>query len=210
MGTCTSSARDCAYAGVYYVVNKTGNVRIKETIRSFHVMLPTMQSACALLHCSPRSFWLYDIFAHCTIFGKKLLNKTYVLIFSTFSEIFDIPRRLQRNIIINIHRSPRTLPVILVTFWSNVNFLDRFSKNTQIPNLIKIHPVEAELFHVDGRTDMTKPRAAFRYCVSAPKNEISVSTNKGNHVGVRMSLARFDCSGMEEQNGSILTCTKHQ
>jgi hypothetical protein len=57
---------------------------------------------------------------------------------------------------------------------------------------------------------MTKPRAAFRYCVCAPKNEISVSTNKGNHVGVRMSLARFDCSGMEEQNGSVLTCTKYQ
>ncbi len=29
-------------------------------------------------------------------------------------------------------------------------------KNTQISNFIKIHPVEAKLFHVDGLTDMTK------------------------------------------------------
>jgi len=32
-------------------------------------------------------------------------------------------------------------------------FLDRFSKNTQISNFIKIRPVGAELFHADGRLD---------------------------------------------------------
>jgi len=32
-------------------------------------------------------------------------------------------------------------------------FLERFSKNIQISNFVKNHPVGAELFHVDGETD---------------------------------------------------------
>ena len=34
----------------------------------------------------------------------------------------------------------------------NESFLDRFSKNTQISNVIKIPPVVDELFHADGQT----------------------------------------------------------
>jgi hypothetical protein len=34
-----------------------------------------------------------------------------------------------------------------------MNFDDRFSENSQIPNFMKIRPVEAQLFHADGRTD---------------------------------------------------------
>jgi hypothetical protein len=44
-------------------------------------------------------------------------------------------------------------PVILVKFKWNVNFLDILSKNTQIPNFMKIRPVRTELFHADGGTD---------------------------------------------------------
>jgi len=43
-----------------------------------------------------------------------------------------------------------------------LNFPTRFTKNVHIANLIKIRPVEAELFHTDERTDMTKQRVAFR------------------------------------------------
>jgi len=45
------------------------------------------------------------------------------------------------------------VPVILVIFKSKLNLLDRFSKNTQIWNSIKIRPVEGKLIHADGRTD---------------------------------------------------------
>ena len=30
-----------------------------------------------------------------------------------------------------------------------------FSKNTQMPNFMKIRPVGAELLHADGQTDLT-------------------------------------------------------
>jgi hypothetical protein len=41
-----------------------------------------------------------------------------------------------------------------------IEFFDRFLKNTQILNFIQIHPLGAELFHAkrweDRQTDMTK------------------------------------------------------
>jgi hypothetical protein len=46
-------------------------------------------------------------------------------------------------------------------------------KNTQIPNLMKILPVGAELFHADRRTDthMTKLRVALHNFMNSPENE---------------------------------------
>ena len=57
------------------------------------------------------------------------------------------------------------------------NFLNRFSENTQIRNLMKIRPVGAELLHTDrqtyrrkdGQTDITKLIVAFRNSANAPK-----------------------------------------
>ena len=39
-----------------------------------------------------------------------------------------------------------------------------------MPNLMKIRPVGAELFHPDGRTDMMKLLIAFRDFAKDPKN----------------------------------------
>jgi hypothetical protein len=46
----------------------------------------------------------------------------------------------------------RFYPLLLLDF--NVTPLDRFSKNTQISDFIKLRPVGAELFHADRQTDM--------------------------------------------------------
>jgi hypothetical protein len=42
-------------------------------------------------------------------------------------------------------------------------------ENTFISNFIKIPSVEAELFHVDGRADVSKPIVAFRNFANVPK-----------------------------------------
>ena len=44
-------------------------------------------------------------------------------------------------------------PLFSSDFNKNLNFLDRFSENTQISNFMKIRPVEAELFHANGQMD---------------------------------------------------------
>jgi hypothetical protein len=71
------------------------------------------------------------------------------------SETFLILRRMNGGIIINIHtrRSSCKIPVVLVRFQSNFNFLDRLSENNQIKKLINIGPVGVELFHADGHSE---------------------------------------------------------
>jgi hypothetical protein len=61
-----------------------------------------------------------------------------------------------------------------------MNFLDRFS-NIQIPNFMKIRPLEAELFHSDGLTDMKKPRVAFCNVANAPQNLLYLRVLKEEH-----------------------------
>ena len=68
-------------------------------------------------------------------------------------EISLILRRIQRNIIKNVHRfSCKVLDILsdLNKYW---NFLDRYSKNTQISNLIIILLVRSVFLHADIRTD---------------------------------------------------------
>ena len=73
----------------------------------------------------------------------------------------------------NLFWSSCKLHGILVRFERNLNFLDRFSKNTQIPNFVQICSVGAELFRAEGRTDgqtdMLKPVVFFHDFVNAPK-----------------------------------------
>jgi len=65
--------------------------------------------------------------------------------------------------------------VILVRIERNLNFLDRFFKDTRMSNLIKIRSVANELFCADGRADRRRDmpllRVDFRSLANAPKNE---------------------------------------
>ena len=53
-----------------------------------------------------------------------------------------------------------------------LNFFNRFSKNTEISDFLKIDPVGSILFNVDRRTGITKLIADFHNFANAPKKVI--------------------------------------
>jgi len=57
-----------------------------------------------------------------------------------------------------VYWSSRKVPVILVRFYRNLDFLDKYSKTTQLATFIKIRRLGAELFHADRRTDKSDGR----------------------------------------------------
>ena len=65
------------------------------------------------------------------------------------------PGKIKRDIVINVNRSSWKVPLILVKFWSNFNFLDRYSENPRIYIFVKIRLVRAEFLRADGRTGET-------------------------------------------------------
>jgi len=72
----------------------------------------------------------------------------------TLSETFLILRRNERDLIISEHGSASKVLDILVRFSRKLNFLEMFSKNTQISNFMKIcqwQPIYC--MQTDGRTD---------------------------------------------------------
>jgi len=54
-------------------------------------------------------------------------------------EIFLILRRIERDMITHVHRSSCKVRVILTGFWCNLNFLERFRKNTEIFLILRIN-----------------------------------------------------------------------
>ena len=113
-----------------------------------------------------------------TIFGeKKLLNIKCVfwLSLQLLSVTFLTLRRIQWDTITNVHMSSRKVPVILVPFKRNWNFLNTFArkKKAWISNVIK-NPSSGSWVvpcgQTYGRTDMTKLIVAFHNFANAPKN----------------------------------------
>jgi hypothetical protein len=85
-----------------------------------------------------------------------------------------ILRIILRDMTRYVYESSCNVPVILVRFYRNLKFIDkfinRFAKNTQISNFIQMRPVGADLFRADRRTDMTKLLFGFRIFANGPKN----------------------------------------
>jgi len=81
---------------------------------------------------------------------KKKIYWTYIF-FSVqgLSEMFPILRRTERDRIKNVNWSSCKIPVVRCS--RNLNFLDRFSKNTQTSNFVVIRPVATESFHAENR-----------------------------------------------------------
>ena len=137
-----------------------------------------MQCACALLSsvaCPALTIFFQIFFINGTIFEKKLLNKKCVFWFSLqrLFETFLILRRNEWDMIkmcIGLHVK---YPIFLSDFTETWIFPDRFSKNSQISNFMKIRPVRSELFNAGGRTDRqtdtTKLKVAFRNFANVPK-----------------------------------------
>jgi len=92
-----------------------------------------------------------------------------VLIFST-TFVWNILTRIHQDTVTHVRRSSCRVPVTIARLQTNVNLLDIFSKNICLSHCTKIRPVGAELFHADGRTDMTKLTVAFRNFSNAPKS----------------------------------------
>ena len=95
------------------------------------------------------------------------------------SETFLILRRIQRDIVINVYVSSCKVLVIRVIFKLNLNFIERFCKNPQISNFVKIRPMGAEVQvdrRTDERTDKMKLIVAFSNVAKAPKGTLKLGS----------------------------------
>jgi len=88
-----------------------------------------------------------------TIFekNKKVTeHKTCVSIFSTTS-VRNILRKTERDVVQTVYWSASQVTVIIVTFHLDLNFLNSFFEKWSNIKFMKIHPVETELFHAEGK-----------------------------------------------------------
>ena len=122
--------------------------------------------------------FLYLILPHRLLKGEILWEKNCwtqnVFWFSLqiLSEIFLIPRRIQRDIIINVLRSACKALVFLFTFQSNSNLLDKFSENIQMSYFMIFVQWEPSCsMRTDRQTDMTKLIVTFCNFGNVPKSE---------------------------------------
>jgi hypothetical protein len=134
---------------------------------------------CVILYCHLWPVWLYYVFPHYLI-NSKIIQNTLInikCVFWLYLQIIYgafIILRIQRYIFINLHWSSCKVPLILVRFYWNLNFLDRFSKSPQLSNFIKSLLCGLSSMRIygqtDRQTDIMKLILAFRRFTNAPKS----------------------------------------
>ena len=88
------------------------------------------------------------------------------------------------------------LPVILVRFQWNLNFLNRCRKYAQISNFIKSFPVGAELFYAIGRTDrQTERQATEKKLIAFFRNFVKAPTKMEHVVAQSVEALRYKPEG---------------
>jgi hypothetical protein len=123
--------------------------------------------------------WLYNIFLYLinvTILKKRLLNLKCVYLFSLqiMPETFLILRKIGHYVIVNVNWSSYKVPINILRFYWNLNFLDRFSEklNHQI-SWKSVHWEQSCFRQIDTilerQTDRTKLLVVFRNFVYATK-----------------------------------------
>jgi hypothetical protein len=114
----------------------------------------------------------------------------------------------------DVYWSSCNVSAILVRSQWNLNVLDRFSKNTQMSNLMKILSLGAELFHADSRTDrrigMTTVIVAFRNFANAPRNHPSHLACACLRVFRSVANLTFQNAGLNSKIKSFVIRTSHQ
>jgi hypothetical protein len=140
---------------------KAGSITYSECLSVAFVIPQAKRMRRIILYLWP--VWPYHIFplylVGDTVFG---INIKCVLWFSLqlLSETFLILRRIERVMITNVHTSlDEKLPLFLSYFNKTFCFLDRFSKNANTSNLMKVQPVEAEMFHAGRQSDRQTRRS---------------------------------------------------
>ena len=129
----------------------------------------TLHLFCVALYSYMWPAWLYHIIPH---YLKSVTG--YKKIFSiNLSETFLILRRIQRDIIINVHRSSNKV-LIIVRFRWNYNVLNRRSRNPEISNSMKIRQWEPCCSMRTDRHDEINSR--FSSILKTPLKHASISS----------------------------------
>jgi len=149
---------------IQYSTRQAMYVRCNNVARSCHhccsgketsLRYPATNGHATYCHLSPAP--LYYIFPNFlingTIFERNFLNKKCGFWFSLqlLYQTFLILRRNERDMIKGIHWSSCKSSVILVGFSRKMNFLNRFSKNSQVTNFMKIRSVWSEVLPYEGK-----------------------------------------------------------
>ena len=96
----------------------------------------------------------FSVLSHKRLDIRTATNRTYRVRFDFIwnrPQSFLIRRRTERDFVVNVCCSLYKVPDIVVRFWWNLNFLDKFSKNSQISDCMEVSSVGADFFHADGR-----------------------------------------------------------